>query len=261
VSATEGAAPDRCESDCLAAPSAVEESPPKPRQPALSVVLPVLDEAAIVTKALGALASMRARGVEIVVVGGGSRDGTVACATGLADLVIVAPRGRGRQMNAGAAAASGTALLFLHIDTQLPPDADRQIVQALRLGRSWGRFDLRIAGSHRLLAVVAAMTNLRSRLTGIATGDQAMFMTRDAYLAAGGFPDIPLMEDIAVSKRLKQRGSPVCLAGPVITSGRRWEKHGVVRTVLLMWRLRLAYFLGVDPARLARAYGYVPPEP
>lgn len=227
--------------------------------PALSIVMPVLDEADAIVAALGALEPLRARGVEVVVADGGSRDGTAERAAGLCDRIVRAPRGRGCQMNAGGAAASGATLMFLHADTRLPPDADRMIAGGLvRTGRCWGRFDLRIAGSHRLFPVIAAMVNLRSRATGIATGDQAMFMTRAAYEAAGGFPDIALMEDIAMSKRLKRLGAPLCLAGPVVTSGRRWERHGVVHTVLLMWRLRFAYFLGADPARLARTYGYEP---
>jgi rSAM/selenodomain-associated transferase 2 len=223
----------------------------------LSVIIPVLDEADGIAPALAALAPMRARGVEIVVVDGGSSDQTVGRARALADRVIVAPRGRGTQMNAGAAVAAGSVLVFLHADTRLPKDADRLIVECLaRSGRAWGRFDVRIAGSHPLFPLIAAMMNLRSRASGIATGDQAMFMSREAF--AAGFPDIALMEDIAMSKRLKRFGRPPCIAAPVVTSGRRWEKHGVARTILLMWRLRFAYLMGADPARLARFYGYAP---
>lgn len=225
----------------------------------LSIILPVLDEADGIATALAALRPLRARGVEIIVADGGSRDDTVARAHPFGDRVIVAPRGRGAQMNAGAAAASGTVLLFLHADTRLPADADRLVRAGLaRSGREWGRFDIRITGTHPLLRVVAALMNIRSRVTGIATGDQAMFMTSAAFAAAGGFADIPLMEDIALSARLKRLGPPLCLAGPVVTSGRRWEKHGVVRTILLMWRLRFAYVLGADPGFLARCYGYAP---
>jgi len=223
----------------------------------ISVIIPVLDEADGIVQALTALAPMRARGVEIVVVDGGSRDQTIERARPLADCVIVAPRGRGAQMNAGAAVAAGTVLLFLHADTRLPDDADRLIVEGLaRSGHAWGWFDVGIAGSHPLFPLIAAMMNLRSRLTGIATGDQAMFMNSEAF--AAGFPDIPLMEDIAMSKRLKRLGRPLCIATPVVTSGRRWKKHGVARTILLMWRLRFAYLMGADPARLARSYGYAP---
>jgi rSAM/selenodomain-associated transferase 2 len=223
----------------------------------LSIIVPVLEEAGCIADALTGLGPFRRRGAEIVVVDGGSTDATVALARPLADRVVVAQRGRGAQMNAGAAAASGAVLLFLHADTRLPDDADHLVREGLaHSGRAWGRFDLRIAGAHPLLPLIAAMVNLRSRATGIATGDQAMFMTRAAF--AAGFPDISVMEDIAMSKRLKHLGPPLCIAGPVVTSGRRWESHGVVRTVLLMWWLRCAFFFGANPARLARHYGYAP---
>jgi rSAM/selenodomain-associated transferase 2 len=227
----------------------------------LSVVMPVLNEASGIAEALGALAPLRRRGVEVVVADGGSSDGTVALARPLADIVIAAPRGRAMQMNAGAAASGGDVLLFLHADTRLPGEADALIRDSLaRSGRAsgpfWGRFDIRIAGAHPLFPIIAAAMNLRSRITGIATGDQAIFMSRAAF--GPGFPDIALMEDIAMTKRLKRHGRPLCIAVPVVTSGRRWEKHGVMRTILLMWWLRLAYFLGANPAWLARSYGYVP---
>ena len=223
----------------------------------LSIIIPVLDEAATVEKTLAALEPLRERGAEVIVVDGGSRDRTVEQARPLADLVLAAPRGRGSQMNAGAAAAHDDVLLFLHADTRLPSDADRLVVDALAGSqRAWGRFDVTIAGRSRLLRVVAAMMNWRSRITGIATGDQAMFMTRAAFARAGGFPDIALMEDVVMSRRLKGIGPPACLTARVTTSGRRWDRDGVVRTIFMMWRLRLAFFLGTEPARLARQYGY-----
>jgi rSAM/selenodomain-associated transferase 2 len=225
----------------------------------LSVIVPVLNEADGIAAALAALAPLRERGAEVIVADGGSEDDTVALATPLAERVIAAPRGRAAQMNAGAAVATGDMLLFLHADTQLPPDADRLITQGLeQSNRVWGRFDVRIDGTHALLPVIAAMTNARSRLTGIATGDQAMFVSRESFQNVGGFPDLPLMEDIALSKRLKRLGPPLCLRERVATSGRRWERHGVIRTIMLMWRLRLAYWLGADPAELAKQYGYRP---
>ena len=225
----------------------------------LTVVLPVLDEAAIVVGALQALAPLRRRGAEIIVADGGSGDGTANLARPLADRVIAVPRGRGAPMNAAAAIGTGEMLLFLHADTTLPKNADRLIARALAR-RAWGRFDLRIAGRHPLLSVVARMINWRSRLTGIATGDQAIFVTRQAFYAVGGFPDLPLMEDIAISRRLKRLCRPACIGTPVVTSGRRWEYHGVLRTIVLMWRLRLAYYFGAEPARLAVRYGRVPPS-
>jgi rSAM/selenodomain-associated transferase 2 len=221
----------------------------------LSIIIPCLDEQEGIAATLSALAPLRARGAEVIVVDGGSSDDTVARATPLADLVITAPRGRARQMNAGALRARGEILLFLHADSLLPEAADLAVVDGLkRSRRGWGRFDVAIAGSHPLLRVVERLMNLRSRLTGIATGDQAIFVTRSLFTAAGDYPEIPLMEDIALSKRLKRFGPPLCLNHRLTTSGRRWEKHGVLRTIVLMWRLRLAYWLGADPAKLAARY-------
>jgi len=159
-------------------------------------------------------------------------------------------------MNAGAAIAAGDTLLFLHADTRLPGGADRLVLEGLgACGRDWGRFDVRIEGRGALLPVIAALMNLRSRLTGIATGDQAIFARRDAFERAGGFPAIPLMEDIVLSRDLKRLGPPVCLRERVTTSSRRWERNGVARTVVLMWWLRLRFFLRADAADLARRYG------
>ena len=221
----------------------------------LSIIMPVLDEAEVVVDALQALAAYRQRGVEVIVVDGGSRDGTPDIARPLADRVIAAPRGRAAQMNAGAARARGGVFLFLHADTRLPGDADRLVLEGIaRSGRPWGRFDVAIAGQSPVLAMVAFTMNVRSRLTGIATGDQAIFATREAF--AGGFPDIALMEDVALSRRLKHISPPLCLREKATTSGRRWEQRGVLRTIMLMWRLRLAYFFGAKPEGLAKRYGY-----
>lgn len=222
----------------------------------LSIIVPALDEAAGIAECLAALQPLRARGAEVIVVDGGSADATKALAEPLADRVLAAPRGRAAQMNAGASAASGDTLLFLHADTRLPPEADRLVLDGLaRRGLAWGRFDVRIDGASPLLAVVAAFMNARSRLTAIATGDQAIFARRDAFARAGGFPAIALMEDVAFSRAMKRAGRPLCLRDRVATSARRWERDGTLRTILLMWRLRLAYFLGADPARLAERYG------
>ena len=226
----------------------------------LSIIVPVLNEAEGIGEALSALAPLRQRGVEVIVVDGGSRDATTKLAKPLADNVIGAPRGRGAQMNAGAAIARGDVLLFLHSDTRLPPKAETLVLDALKQSVAiWGRFDIRIEGN-LLLTIVGLAMNLRSRLSGIATGDQAMFVTRAAFQSVDGFPDIALMEDVALSRSLKKLSSPLCLRARVVTSGRRWQQHGLLRTILLMWRLRLAYFLGATPAALARRYGYVPRE-
>jgi rSAM/selenodomain-associated transferase 2 len=219
----------------------------------LSIIVPVLNEAHDIEAALTRLQPFRSRGHEIVVVDGGSADGSGVLAEPLADRVITAPRGRAAQMNAGAGASQGDALLFLHADTRLPEHADALIDSALAR-RDWGRFSVRIDSRHPLLRVVGFMMNLRSRLTGIATGDQALFVKRAVFEAVGGYPEIALMEDVALSARLKRAGPPACVRETVVTSGRRWERHGVMRTILLMWRLRLLYFLGADPRRLARLY-------
>lgn len=227
----------------------------RPKRPALSIIVPVLNEAANIETALKALAPLRERGTEVIAVDGGSADDTPLLAKPLADSVIASARGRAAQMNAGAAVARGDVLLFLHADTRSPADTDRLIADGLgQSGRAWGRFDVSIEGTHPLLPIVASFMNARSRLTGITTGDQAMFVTRAAFDAAGGFPEIALMEDIALARRLKRVSPPLCLRARVTTSGRRWESRGVVRTILLMWRLRLAYFLGTKPDALARRY-------
>jgi rSAM/selenodomain-associated transferase 2 len=172
--------------------------------------------------------------------------------------VLAAERGRAAQMNAGRAVARGDVLLFLHADTRLPNRADALILDGLTdSGRAWGRFDVRF-NRRGVLSLIAFMMNLRSRLTGIATGDQALFVTRAAFDSAGGFPSIALMEDVALSVRLKRISRPLCIRARVTTSGRRWRQHGMLRTIFLMWRLRLAFFFGADPAHLARRYGYAP---
>jgi rSAM/selenodomain-associated transferase 2/rSAM/selenodomain-associated transferase 1 len=222
----------------------------------LRVVVPVLDEGLALAAKLAALRPLRGRGAELVVVDGGSTDESWLVACTQADRVLLAPRGRASQLNAGAQGGSADVLLFLHADTELPPDADRWILQAIEAGAGWGRFDVRIASEAPLLRLVSALMNLRSRWSGIATGDQAMFVRRDWFERAGGFPDMPLMEDIALSAALRRRGRPACIAARAVTSARRWEKHGVVRTILLMWWLRARYFFGADPRALAERYGY-----
>jgi rSAM/selenodomain-associated transferase 2 len=221
----------------------------------VSIVVPVLNEAATLEASLRALAPLRAEGAELIVVDGGSSDGTKSLAMPWADFVLLSPRGRARQMNAGAKVARGKLLLFLHADTRLPDHALRDAVQALRESRrDWGRFDVRIAGRSRWLPLVAALMNLRSRLSGIATGDQAMFMRKRAFDAVGGFPDQPLMEDIELSRRLKRLTPPACLREKVVTSGRRWDRHGALRTIVLMWWLRFQYWRGISAEQLVRSW-------
>lgn len=221
----------------------------------LSVILPVLNEAAHIAPILSALAPLRRRGAEVIVVDGGSDDATLAQARPHADTVVMSARGRAAQMNAGARLAHGRVLLFLHADTRLPPQADEQIRRALAdESHDWGRFDIRIQGADRLLPIIAGLINCRSRLTGIATGDQGLFVTRCAFDRVGGFPRQALMEDIELCRRLKRLSRPVCLRATATTSGRRWEQSGALRTIALMWALRLGYYCGAPPARLARWY-------
>jgi len=223
--------------------------------PCLSIVVPTLNEAQGIAAALAALAPLRGRGHEVIVVDGGSSDETPELARTAADRVISAPRGRASQMNAGAAMARGDFLVFLHADTRLPHDADALILRGLAAsGRAWGRFDVRIEGASVFLPVIAFFMNLRSRASGIATGDQAIFAEREAFGMAGRFPSLALMEDVALSRSLKRISPPLCIADKAVTSGRRWERNGVLRTVLLMWWLRLRFFLGAAPADLARFY-------
>ncbi len=237
------------------------------RDAPLTIVVPVLNEAATLEIRLEALQPLRTRGARVVVADGGSTDGTVALASKHVNLALVSPRGRGAQMNAGAAAsrslvanapATADTLLFLHADTALPEQADQWIQQALQGGAVWGRFDVRIDSPRPVFRLIETLMNLRSRWSGVATGDQAVFVRRTAFEAVGGFEDIALMEDIALSRALLRLSRPVCLRQRVTTSARRWEQQGVWRTVLLMWRLRAAYFFGADPARLALQYGYRP---
>jgi len=221
----------------------------------LTIIVPVLNERGVIVGLLASLAPFRERGVEVLVIDGGSNDGTLAAAAPGADRLIVAPPGRARQMNVGAAAARAPVLLFLHADTRLPANADELILKGLAVsGLVWGHFDVRIESSSRWLPLVAWLMNLRSRATGIATGDQAMFVTRGAFAALGGFPDQALMEDVELSTRLLRCGRPLCLRSPVVTSGRRWVSRGVWRTIAVMWWIRLLYFFGVAPDRLARLY-------
>jgi rSAM/selenodomain-associated transferase 2 len=221
----------------------------------ISIVMPVLNEAAGIEQALLALQPLRAEGHEIIVVDGGSADRTPELAKPLADLVLPASRGRALQMNAGAQHARGDVLLFLHADTRLPANALRSMVDGLeRGGLDWGRFEARIDSARPSLRLVGAMMNLRSRVTGICTGDQAIFVRRDAFTLAGGYPRIALMEDVELSRKLCRRSRPLRLASHVTTSARRWERAGVLRTIVLMWWLRASYFFGASPARLARIY-------
>jgi len=221
----------------------------------ISIIIPVLNEASWVIQTLTALQPLRKVGHELIVVDGGSDDQTMSLSKPLADKVIQSPQGRGRQMNAGAKSSSGDILLFLHADTFLPKDADRLIIGGIeRRKGDWGHFDVKFSGKHLLLRIIELLMNLRSRMSQIATGDQAIFVKREIFEAIGGFPEMDLMEDIALSKILKRGRRPICLWQRVLTSSRRWETKGFFRTILLMWLLRIAYFYKADPKRLVRLY-------
>jgi rSAM/selenodomain-associated transferase 2 len=220
----------------------------------ISVIIPTLNEAGCIHDTLADIATLREAGHEIIVVDGGSSDATVAVAALHADSVINAPRCRATQMNAGADAATGDVLWFLHADTRVPFDAAPAILSTMENGHAWGRFDVRLSGRSGMLRVVERLMNLRSCVTGIATGDQGIFVSHELFREMHRYPEIPLMEDIALSKSLRSREKPCCVRPCLVTSSRRWEKNGVWRTILQMWWLRLCFALGGDPAKLARRY-------
>jgi len=219
----------------------------------LSIILPVLNEEASLPDVLASLQYLRQQGHEIIVVDGGSRDNSLMLAQQAADKVIVSQPGRAVQMNSGAELAAGDILLFLHADTALPVGVER-ILSEIEGDSFWGRFDVRLSGNRSIFRVIEAMMNLRSRITSVATGDQAIFVTSSLFEKVGGFPEIPLMEDIAISKQLSKIVKPVCVSDRVVTSSRRWEDRGVIKTILLMWKLRLYYFLGMSPQKISRMY-------
>jgi len=218
-----------------------------------SIIIPTLNEEKTIEPCLSALQPLRSN-CEIIIVDGGSTDNTIVIAGTLADKVVSSDKGRARQMNNGARYASGNVLIFLHADTSLPENALQLIQQKLNSSRKWGRFDIQLSGKHFMLKVIAQMMNWRSRLTRIATGDQVIFVTRLAFEKAGQYPEISLMEDIAICKALKKISPPICLKAKVISSGRRWERYGIYKTILLMWNIRLRYFFGADPQILAFLY-------
>jgi len=219
-----------------------------------TIVIPTLNEEAEIQACLMRLQKFREDGFEVIVVDGGSIDKTPQLAEGLCDQLISTRQGRAAQMNAGAVKAKGEFIFFLHVDTQLPEKLP-ELVSAIEAGTAcWGRFDVELSGGHWSFRVIESMMNLRSRLTGIVTGDQVIFVSQKLFREVAGFPDIALMEDIAMSQILNNIVSPLCLRQKVIASSRRWEKHGIINTIVKMWWLRLSYFMGVDPVRLARQY-------
>lgn len=219
-----------------------------------TVVVPTLNEEAEIVACLDDLEKFRAQGFEVILVDGYSSDRTLQLAEGKCDNISTNQAGRARQMNAGALQARSNIIIFLHVDTRLPENAAQLISEFPEDKPVWGRFDIELTGEHWLFRVIAAMANMRSRLTGIATGDQAIFMSKSLFYEAGGFPLIALMEDVAMSERLKQICLPICFKDKVISSSRRWQKHGIIKTIIKMWYLRAAYSMGVHPDDLAKRY-------
>ncbi|TDY02837.1 TIGR04283 family arsenosugar biosynthesis glycosyltransferase [Thiohalophilus thiocyanatoxydans] len=221
----------------------------------LSIIIPTLNEAGSINQTLALLQPLRSRGHEVILVDGGSTDDTVDMARPEVDRILNSDPGRAHQMNVGASQARGDIFWFLHADTLIPELADQIIAAAIdNQSLAWGRFDVRLDGKDVRFRLIALMMNRRSRLSGIATGDQGIFVTRALFEKIGGFAEQPLMEDIEISRRLKRHVRPNCLKQELITSSRRWETRGIWRTVFLMWRLRLRYALGGDPHKLAKLY-------
>lgn len=226
---------------------------------ACSIIIPVLNEAECLPVQLAALQVWRRAGHEIIVVDGGSEDASTDIARPLVSQLIVSPRGRAVQINKGVAVASNDWLVFLHVDTSFPETAIHSLQSIFHEENiKWGYFNVRLSGNNYLLKMVSSLMNVRTRLTGIATGDQAMFMRKAAFEAVGGFPEIALMEDISLSSKLKKISSPYCIKEFVTTSSRRWQKHGIAKTILIMWSLRLRYFFGASPVVLAERYDRAP---
>lgn len=221
----------------------------------LSIIIPALNEAQQIIDTLAPLQLLRAQGVELILVDGGSHDDTVILAEPMVDLVLFSAKGRARQMNAGAVRARGEVFIFLHADTRLTSTGVTAVLSATAGKKeAWGRFDVHLIGRPWLLKVIAYLINLRSRFSAISTGDQAQFFTRDLFYRVGKFPDQPLMEDVEISRRAKATCAPINLRHRVESSARRWELYGIWRTIWLMWQLRYRYWRGTPAAILAQRY-------
>ena len=230
------------------------------RIPKVSIIIPVLNEVKHIEKCITDLQLLQDSEHEVIFVDGGSVDDTVKLISQHSWCSIVTSvKGRANQMNTGAGHANGEVLLFLHVDTILPFDAIELIIKSFNLSnksqsKKWGRFDVRLSGTQRIFRIIEVMMNWRSRLTSVATGDQAIFINRELFEQVGAYPELALMEDIAMSKKLRQITKPVCLKQTVKTSSRRWEEKGILKTVLLMWQLRFLYFIGVSAEQLVKRY-------
>ena len=220
-----------------------------------SIIVPVLNEEVFLTRYLNVFRRFLNDGHEIIIIDGGSSDNSARLTQELGCKVLISKPSRGLQQHVGALQSENEILLFLHADTNLPNDAFSLIHQALKSSnKSWGRFDVSFSNSSLIYKIIAWMMNKRSCLTGIVTGDHIIFTTRSSYFKSGGFADIPIMEDIDISKRLKLISKPICLKHKVVTSSRKWEQQGVSKTIIKMWCLRTLFFFGVSSKRLARLY-------
>lgn len=219
----------------------------------ISIIIPTLNEEATIQPLLQQLQVCRQQGHEVIVVDGGSNDETVSISKSLADKVISSEAGRATQMNNGAKQSTNNILWFLHADTLIPSNVIESIQESL-IKNNWGRFNIKLSGSHFLFRIIEKMINLRSCVSGIATGDQGIFVKRELFESVNGYSEIPLMEDVELSKKLKKVSSPVCIKEMLTTSSRRWEQRGILSTVLLMWRLRFLYWLGVSATKLTTLY-------
>jgi rSAM/selenodomain-associated transferase 2 len=220
----------------------------------LSIIIPVFNESKEVEICLSKLQVLRKQGHEVIVVDGGSNDNTIILASSLCDHIIKSGKSRSIQMNAGAAEATGEHLIFLHVDTALPIDIPSLFLQFKNNKNEWGRFDITLSGTHFLFRIIENCMNIRSRLTGIATGDQAIFVNKKIFNEINGFPEISLMEDVALSSLLLKYSKPICFKERVVSSSRRWEENGIIKTILKMWLLRLLYFFNFDTNNLEKIY-------
>lgn len=220
----------------------------------LSIIIPTLNESEGIEICLNKLQKLRQQGHEVIVVDGGSTDNTVSLASPLTDHVVQSKKTRALQMNAGVPVASGNVFLFLHADTSLPAEILNSFLKINNIEKKWGRFDITLSGKHILFRVIETFMNIRSRFTGIATGDQVIFIGKDLFNQVNGFPEIAIMEDVAISKCLNKKIKPICLNDKVISSSRRWEKHGIIKTILKMWLMRFLYFFNYDTNKLGKMY-------
>lgn len=219
----------------------------------ISIIIPVLNEEQSINALLQQLQIYRQQGHEVIVVDGGSVDETISISKPLADKVITSDSGRARQMNKGVAESTNEVLWFLHADTSIPENVI-EIIQSSLVKNDWGRFNVKLSGSHFLFRIIEKMINIRSCFSGVATGDQGIFVRRKIFESVGGYSEVPLMEDVALSKKLKNISQTACIKETLTTSSRRWKKNGIIKTILLMWKLRFLYWIGVTPDKLAKLY-------